>query len=82
MFEIERSKTYDKGKKSHDLKKHNTGHRLKHNKKLIYEAGGKEKVNHNTMRSNEQKASEEGIIELLSSFEESNYNLQRVIDLY
>ena len=58
------------------------GYGLKHNKKLIYEAGGKEKVNHNIMRSNEQKASEEGIMELLSSFEESNYNLQRILDLY
>ena len=82
IFHIERAKTYGKGKKSHSLKKHNTGNGWKHYKKLSYEAGGKENVNHNIIESNEQKANKEGIIELLSSFEESNYNLQRILNLY
>ena len=82
LFEIKRSKTHDKGKKLQGLKKYNKGHGSKHNRKPIYEARGKENVNHNTMRSNEQKESKEGITKLLSSFEESNYNLQRLLNLY
>ena len=42
--------------------------------------GGKENANHIKIWSNEQKASKESIMELLSRFKENIYNMQRVIE--